>query len=123
MSAELGYLLGMGDCYPNSWNRHYLVFLPANDHADARICVADGFFPHDCGGDFTPSRFLNTPFCVRRLHELDLAWFIPYLNRMAAGERFTADEMQRVYFDHMGRYMEVSADGQFRFMERPKDLK
>jgi hypothetical protein len=31
--------------------------------------------------------------------------------------------MQRLYFDHMGRYMEVSVGGHFGFMERPKDLK
>jgi hypothetical protein len=32
-------------------------------------------------------------------------------------------QMQRLYFDHMGRYMEVSVGGHFGFMERPKDLK
>jgi hypothetical protein len=56
------------------------------------------------------------------LQQFELAWFIPYVERMAAGENFTADELQSIYFKHTGREMEASSGtGHFRFMDRPNE--
>jgi hypothetical protein len=54
------------------------------------------------------------------LQQFELAWFVPYIERMARGESFTIDELQTIHNQHTGHRMEASLpSGQFGFMECP----
>jgi len=123
MEPKLSYLLAVGQPYPGTSNRPYLMFTPAGVGTEPFIGFIDGFFPHDCGGACIPADVLKRPVYLDMLRQFGLAWFISYIERMATGECFTLDELQRVYSDHMGHKMETSsATGHFSFMERPKDI-
>ena len=122
MAAGHTYLLGTGKQYPRTWNRPYVTLTVASDGRKPVLGFADGFLPHDCGGSCDPADVLRRPAYLQRLRELGLGWFLPYIERMAAGENFTVDEFQRVYYQHTGRQMEASSDtGHFRFIERPNE--
>ena len=122
MEVERTYLLGTGKPYTGTWNRPYVIFAPTRGGGGPVFGFADGFFPHDCGGSCGAAELLKTPAYLQELRKFELAWFIPYVERMAAGENFTVDELQRLYHQNTGRQMEASSDdGHFSFMERPSE--
>jgi hypothetical protein len=122
MKAGPSYLLGTGKPYPKTWNRPYIIYTPVGDARGPVFGFLDGFFPHDCGGSCPAADVLQRPFYLQMLRDFELAWLIPYLERMAAGESFTVDQLQSIYHQHTGRQMEASSDaGQFKFMARPGD--
>jgi hypothetical protein len=41
MNREPLYLLGTGECYPNSWNRDYIAVVPATGSSAASIMFSD----------------------------------------------------------------------------------
>jgi hypothetical protein len=122
MEAGRSYLLGTGQPYAKTWNRPYVIFTPACNGRGPVLSFADGFFPHDCGGSCEAAEVLKRPAYLQMLWKLELGWIIAYIERMAAGENLTVDELQQVYYQHTGRQMEVSSDaGEFRFMARPNE--
>jgi len=83
MEAGQSYLLGMGKPYPGTWNRPYVTFTPACSGRPLVFGFADGFFPHDCGGSCEAADVLKRPAYLRMLREFDLAWLIPYAERLS----------------------------------------
>ncbi len=107
MRSELSYLLAHGK-QQQSLNCPFVTFTPAELPAEAFVGIYDGFFAYDPGGECEPEFILRTPGLIRRLRELELAWFLPLIERLAAGKAVSLDEVQDGFRKQTGREMETS---------------
>jgi hypothetical protein len=129
MKPRISYLLAHGRQDAQTFNVPFVTFTPAADAGDREksfedggtyIGVYDGFFPYDSGGEARPSFVLESEFLMGVLEQLDLSWFVQFLERMARGEYVGLDEVQTAYRDLHGRAMEssVAPPLKFAFMGR-----
>ena len=58
---------------------------------------------------------LETERLMNILVQLDLAWFVPYVERMARGEQVGLEEVDAAYRDRYGHGMESSPAPPLRF--------
>jgi hypothetical protein len=119
MRSPFSYLLAHGKQQTGSLNCPFVTFTPADDAAEAFIGMYDGFVPYDPGGECPPRLVLDAPVNLQMLHELGLKWFLPFLERMAAGELIAIEDLQHAFRVENGRDMEVSGRPyNFGFMNR-----
>jgi len=119
MKSRRSYLLAHGKQDAQTCNVSFVTFTPGEEHVEPTIGVYEGFFPYDPGGEATPSSVLQTEGLVKILRQLDLEWFLPYVERMARGDRVELSEIDAAYSLRSGHSMEASpVPLRFSFMSR-----
>ena len=116
MKSERSYLLAHGKQDAETFNVPFVTFTPGDKPS---IGVYEGFFPYDPGGEAAPSSVLRTEGLLKILRQLDLEWFVPFVERMARGELVELAEVDAAYRQRSGHSMEVSpVPLRFSFMSR-----
>lgn len=70
------------------------------DSSGRPIGIWDGFGAHATAGAYACSQALENRHW---LEERNAAWFIPFLERLAKGERVPIEEIQKAYFELFGK--------------------
>jgi hypothetical protein len=116
MTAQrISYLVARAaEKFPGDWNKPTITYSPpAKEGDELWIGVYEGRHGHDNGGETSAKNVLERPGLLGIVEMAGGMWFVPMIQRMAAGEHVTLDELSSEYRRVHGTEIEFTVWGSY----------
>ena len=100
--------------FPGDWNKPVITYSPPVNEGDEHwIGVYEGRHGHDNGGETSPKNVLERPGLLRIVEMAGGMWFLPMIQRMAAGGQITLEQLSTEYRKVYGSDIQSAVWGRY----------